>query len=60
MKLPFVIYADTESLHEKIDTCHSNPKKSSTTRVHKHTEKSTTFSLPIEKELENYKKSHIK
>ena len=33
MKAPFVIYADMESLLEKIDTCHSNLKKSSTTKV---------------------------
>ena len=26
MKLPFVIYADTESLLEKIDTCHNKQK----------------------------------
>ena len=33
MKAPFIIYADMESLLEKIDTCHSNLKKSSTTKV---------------------------
>ena len=32
----FVIYADTESLLEKIDTCHSNPENSSTTKINKH------------------------
>ena len=37
MKVLFVIYADTESLREKIDTCHSNPKKSSTAKMSKHT-----------------------
>ena len=36
MKTPFVIYADMESLLEKIDTCHSNPEKSSTTEINKH------------------------
>ena len=30
MKAPYNIYAD-------IDTCHSNPKKSSTTKINKHT-----------------------
>ena len=30
MKLPFVIYTDSESLLEQIDTCHSNPKRLST------------------------------
>ena len=33
----FIMYADTESLLEKIDACHSNPKKSSTTEINKHT-----------------------
>ena len=34
MKVIFVIYASSESLHEKKDTCHSNPgKKSSTMTV---------------------------
>ena len=31
MKIPFIIYVDAESLLEKIDTCNSHPKKSSTT-----------------------------
>ena len=33
MKVSFVIYADTESLLEKIDKCHKNP---STTKSSKH------------------------
>ena len=37
MKNPFIIYVDTESLLEKIDTCHCNPEKSSATKVKKHT-----------------------
>ena len=36
MKVPFIIYADIESLLEKISTCHNNPKKSSTTKTAKH------------------------
>ena len=28
IKIPFIIYADTEPLLEKLDTCHSNPEKS--------------------------------
>ena len=28
MKVPFIIYADFESLLEKMDTCHNNPEKS--------------------------------
>ena len=37
MKVPFIIYADLESLLEKMSTCHNNPKKSSTTKINKHT-----------------------
>ena len=37
MKVPFFIYADMESLLEKMSTCHNNPKKSSTTKISKHT-----------------------
>ena len=36
MKLSFVIYADLESLFERIDTCHNNPEKSSATKINKH------------------------
>ena len=37
LKVPFIIYAGLESLLEKIRPCHNNPKKSSTTKVNKHT-----------------------
>ena len=37
MKVPLVIYADLESLLEKMNTCHNNPEKSSTTKISKHT-----------------------
>ena len=37
MKLPFIIYADSESLLEKMSICHNNPKKSSTAKINKHT-----------------------
>ena len=37
MKVPFIIYADLESLLEKMNTCHNNPEKSSTTKINKHT-----------------------
>ena len=37
MKVPFIIYADLESLFEKMNTCHNNPEKSSTTKINKHT-----------------------
>ena len=36
MKLPFIIYANLESLLEKMNTCHNNPEKSSTTKINKH------------------------
>ena len=36
-KIPFIIYADMEPLLDKIDTCHNNPEKSSTTQINKHT-----------------------
>ena len=37
MKVPFIIYADLESLLEKMNTCHNNPERSSTTKMNKHT-----------------------
>ena len=36
-EVPFVVYADLESLLEKMNTCHNNPKNSSTTKINKHT-----------------------
>ena len=35
-QIQFIIDADMESLLEKIDTCHNNPKKPSTTKLNKH------------------------
>ena len=37
MRLPFIIIADLECLLEKMNTCHNNPEKSSTTKVNNHT-----------------------
>ena len=37
MKVPFIIYADLESLLEKMNICHNNAEKSSTTKINKHT-----------------------
>ena len=37
MKVQFIIYADLGALLEKMNTCHNNPKKSSTTKINKHT-----------------------
>ena len=36
MKVPFIIYADLESLFETMNPCHNNPKKSSATKINKH------------------------
>ena len=36
IKAPFIIYSDLESLLERMSTCHSNPKKLSTTKINKH------------------------
>ena len=36
MKVPFTIYADLESLFEKMNTSHNNPEKSSTIKINKH------------------------
>ena len=37
MRVPFIIYADLESLLEKMNNCYNNPEKSSTTKMNKHT-----------------------
>ena len=37
MKVPFIIYADLESLLQKVNTWYNNPKKSSTTKINKRT-----------------------
>ena len=36
MKAQFFIYAALEPLLEKMNTCHNNPEKSSTTKINKH------------------------
>ena len=35
-KMPYIIYADIESLIIKIDECANNPEKSSTTKIGEH------------------------
>ena len=37
MKASFIIYANLESLLEKMSTCYDSPEKSSTTKINKHT-----------------------
>ena len=58
MTVPFIIYADLGSLIEKIKTCHSNPKKSSRTKINKHTPSSysmfTNCSVPKTKSNFDY------
>ena len=36
LKVPFIVYADLESLLKKMNTCHNNPEKSSKTKINKH------------------------
>ena len=36
MKDPFIIYAELEYFLKKMDTCHNNPEKSSTTKENKY------------------------
>ena len=43
MKVPFIIYADLESLLEEMNTCHNNPEKSSATKINKHTASGYSF-----------------
>ena len=57
MKFPFIIYADLESLLEKISTCHNNTKKSSTTKINKHT--ASGYSLFTYFSFNNTKKNVI-
>ena len=56
MKVPFVVYADTESLLEKIDTCYSNPENSSTAKLNKHC--ACSYSLFIHCSFDNTKNKH--
>ena len=37
IKSPLIVYADLECLLGKMNTCHNNPEKSSTTKINKHT-----------------------
>ena len=45
LKVPFIIYADVESLLRKMSTCHNNHEKSSTTKISKH--KHTPSGYPL-------------
>ena len=37
IKLPFIVYADLECLHEKMSTCYNTQEELSTTKINKHT-----------------------
>ena len=58
IKLPFLVYADSEFLLEKMSTCQNNPNESSTTEIHKHTPSSyslfTRFSFDKTKNKLDY------
>ena len=43
MKVPFIIYVDLESLLKKLNTYHNNTKKSSITKINKHTPSGYSF-----------------
>ena len=53
MKVPYIIYADLEYLLERISNCHNHPKKSSTTKINKHT--ASGYSLLTYCSLDNTK-----
>ena len=58
MKVPFIIYADTKYLLEKISKCYSIPEKWSTTKINKYTDCDylffTHFSFDTTKSKHNY------
>ena len=56
MKIQFIIYADMESLLDKVNTRHNNPEKSSTVKVNKHT--ASVYSLFTDCSLDNTKNKH--
>ena len=56
MKIQFVIYADMESLLDKIDKCHSNTKKSSPFKIKKYS--GSRFSLLTHCSFDTAKNKH--
>ena len=56
MKVPFIICTDLESLLEKINTCHNNPKKSSTSKINLHT--ACGYSLSTHCSFDSTKNKH--
>ena len=63
MKVPFIIYADSECLLGKIDICHNNPEKSSTTKNHKHTASGYSLfsicSFDVSKKVHDYYRNKV-
>ena len=55
-KAPFAIYADMESLLQKVDTFHNNPEKSSTTKINNH--KAFRYLLPTRCSFDITKNKH--
>ena len=53
MNVPFIFYADLESLLEKMNTCHNNPKRPSTAKINKYT--ASDYSLKIDSLKIHYK-----
>ena len=53
MKVPFILYADMESLLGKMITCHNTLNKSSTTKINKHT--ASVYSLFTDCSFDNTK-----
>ena len=47
----FIIYANLECLLEKMNTCHNNPEKSSTTKINKHTPSGLHIAHLIERKI---------
>ena len=53
-KVPFIIYADLESLIVKTDECEANPEKSSTSKVSEHIQSGFSMStISSFKDIEN-------
>ena len=50
IKVPFIIYADLESLLEKMNTCHNNLAKSSAAKINIHTPSGYSFFAHIKTE----------
>ena len=55
-KMPYIIYADLESMITKTDRCASNLEKSSTTKLGEHV--SCGYSMPIIWEFDTIKNKH--